>query len=129
MSEDYDAKVARYDVEIREIKRRLDNVESSHKAIQDIALSSERLATLVDLTQKQLEKNTKVMQEMHTNLVGLNHEMKEIRDDMDNVHSRVAAVEKERVKRLDEQRKNRNKVILTVVGAVLSAIALAWFGL
>lgn len=129
MSEDYDAKVARYDVEIREIKRRLDNVESSHKAIQDIALSSERLATLVDLTQKQLEKNTKVMQEMHTNLVGLNHEMKEIRDDMDNVHSRVAAVERERVKRLDEQRKNRNKVILTVVGAVLSAIALAWFGL
>lgn len=129
MSENLDSRVAKHDVEIRELKRRMSALESSNEALNEIAINSQRLTTLIDLTQIQLEKNTTVMQEMHTNLIGLNHEMKEIRDDMDSVDSRVSAFEDSRYASLKERETERRKNYAKIAVAVITALSLAYLGL
>lgn len=131
--EDLKSRVAKHGVEIEELKRRISLSEENDKTMETLAITNERLSLMVDMNTRQMDKIAETLGNVNENLVSLNHDVRDMRDDMVNIDKRVGTMEKERVKKLEiRQERNSNRtwtIISGVIVGVLTAAALLYFGL
>lgn len=143
----WESEITKHGVEINHIKEDVKDLRKSSDALYEIASTNKQLATMMDMqresldeVRKQTKENSRVMHDMHINLTGLNHEMKELREDMNSVkgdvfkvNSRVDGIEKERTTRMKKKEDRRHssiyKIITGVITTVLGTLILLWFGL
>ena len=113
-------------------ERRIGIQETKNENLSEMVAYLKLLSKQSEKQDIQFEKTTEVMQQMNTNLAGLNREMKEMKEDMNSVVERVDGLEQDKVSRLERVHDRGIEFNLKIVGTVIAGLIVAaivfWFG-
>jgi len=113
-------------------ERRIGIQETKNENLSEMVAYLKLLSKQSEKQDTQFEKSTEVMQQMNTNLAGLNREMKEMKEDMNGVIERVDGLEQDKVSRLERVHDRGIEFNLKIAGTVIAGLIVAaivfWFG-
>ena len=87
----------------------------------------------IDKLGNQFKQITVVLDGINTNLLSLNHDVKQVKDRQEVVDDKIGKIEEERIRELRQANKERRDFVLKIVSgvlvSVLGAVLLLWLGL
>ena len=130
--EEIDFQVVKNTNTLDDHERRIGIQEIKNDNLSEMVAYLKLLSKQSEKQDAQFEKTTEVMQQMNTNLAGLNKEMKEMKEDVNSVVERVDGLEQDKVSRLERVHDRGIEFNLKIVGAITSGLIVAglifWFG-
>lgn len=133
---DIDKRVSVLETIVNNQERRVELLEEKNEQLNEIATylklqykHNKSQDEKIEKMSEQFEQNIVVLDGINTSLMSMGHDIKQVKDQQENMDGRVEELEEERIRELQRFKEERRQFIFKIVTGVAIAAILLWLGL